>query len=357
MTAESPKTVSRFEHDLLVILRYLFGNMANRQAVPLILAHQQAPPCLSRNCVELVKDTLKKGLILFLTRAGGWQTDRFLSQGEPVAGRIWDRVPLDYRQLTFSSNPLSFLIWLTSEKLTTPSERWSAQTPFTEADRLFFWLVFDRLRTEPDLLDPLRAMSVFSSNPYCWLFNPRDFVLNPETVTAPDFDELFQGSHPAFLECLQTLLTCHWIASERRKSMRIDWSTMKNQGLGEIALFTRFLPAAEKAGRTDLARFLLRALSTIIRYDATSADFWIRSLSPNQSLRLSERISIQQNALSLPQQAETFARWDRQSRTVGYFDEGYAASQLWKEEFESCEGALISARSKEFLQQLEPLRT
>jgi hypothetical protein len=41
---------------------------------------------------------------------------------------------------------------------------------------------------------------------------------------------------------------------------------------------------------------------------------------------------------------------------VGYFDEDYAASQLWKEEYEALNGSAVLAAAQRVLEQLEPLR-
>ncbi|MBL8867026.1 MAG: hypothetical protein JNK93_15820, partial [Planctomycetia bacterium] len=109
------KTVSKFEHDLLVVLRHVFGRASPMQAQAILATKQPAPKCLSRDCVELVKDTLAKGVVLHLVRAGGWRNEPFLKDGEPTGGRVWDRVPLPMRRPVFSRSVVELLIWLTAE--------------------------------------------------------------------------------------------------------------------------------------------------------------------------------------------------------------------------------------------------
>jgi hypothetical protein len=50
-------------------------------------------------------------------------------------------------------------------------------------------------------------------------------------------------------------------------------------------------------------------------------------------------------------------RWERKARSVGYFDEDYQASQLWKADWEAADGDETAARAHRVLEQLEPLRT
>ena len=60
------------------------------------------------------------------------------------------------------------------------------------------------------------------------------------------------------LECLQPHLAQRWMRSERAKGQIGDWKRMRQQGRAEFAALQAFLEAADAAGRTDLARFVLR---------------------------------------------------------------------------------------------------
>src|SRR5688500_5233010 len=98
--SSGPPAVSKFEYNLLRILRFLLGHTPAEQAAPLVYAKfSPPPPCLSRTCVRLVQDMLSKGLVIHLVRAGGWRRERFLKENQPVEGRVWERVPLDVRRL------------------------------------------------------------------------------------------------------------------------------------------------------------------------------------------------------------------------------------------------------------------
>ena len=43
------------------------------------------------------------------------------------------------------------------------------------------------------------------------------------------------------------------------------------------------------------------------------------------------------------------------ARSVGYFDEGYQAAQLWKAEWERYEGEVLCDRATTIVRQLDPL--
>ena len=350
------REVTRFEFDMLRILRALFGVIPIDQVKSLIQNQRTPPTCLNPNASALVKDTLAKGLILHLVRAGGWRDESFLHNDRPTSGRVWNRVPLAERTLTFSRKPLDFLLWLTAEHPTQTKVEWHrASTESTAGDDLFFYVAYDALRDEPELFDALRSKSPFLNNPFSWLMNASDFA-TVDDPAPPSFAPLLSGKRAMMLECLQTPLTKRWLRSESVKSEIADWNLMRRRGIAETAILTQFLKAAEAANRHDLAIFPLKVLSKLFAGRSLEPSFWIGGLMAEAPMRLAERISIQRSALSLVQQADTFARWHQQARAVGYFDEGYAASQLWKEAYESLDGEATIAKARQTLAALDPLR-
>ena len=69
-----PPAVSRFEYNLLRILRFLLGSMPADQAQTLVYAKfQPAPPCLTRTCVRLLHTKYQDN-----------------SEYAPVGGRVCD---------------------------------------------------------------------------------------------------------------------------------------------------------------------------------------------------------------------------------------------------------------------------
>jgi len=355
--SSGPPAVSKFEYNLLRILRFLLGHMPAEQAAPLVYSRfSPRPPCLSRTCVRLVQDTLAKGLIVHLVRAGGWRRERFLSGNQPVDGRVWDRVPLDVRRLEFGEHTLEFLLWISAEKPTETRDDWDAPpAELSAADELFFALALDALRPLPDVFPLLAAKAVFRGNPLCWLISPGDFAA--DEPIPPAFDRWLTGTRAAILECLQPALTQRWVRSERGKGQVGDWQQMRQQGRAELAALAAFLAAAETAARPDLTRFVLRSASAVFAGGELTPAFWTGGLQGIGPQRLADRLDTQRAALALPRQLETLQRWEQRARSVGYFDEDYQSSQLWKADWEAARGDDVAAQARRVLEQLEPLRT
>jgi hypothetical protein len=352
-----PATVSRFEYNLLRLLRAVVTNAPAEQTASLVYSKLTAPPCLGRAAVRLAEDTLAKGLVLYLTRAGGWRRERFVRGTGAATGRVWDRVPLDERALTFSQHTLGFLVWLTAEKPAECKEPWDAPpAELTAGDELFLALALDSLRPLADVGPVLSQRAAARQNPLAWLFAPGDFVTGDEP-TPPSFEPWTTGTRAAILECLQPVLAARWLAGERSKGQICEWKRMRQQGQAEAATLASFLVACEAAGRPDLARFLLSVAKAILPAGELTPAYWTGGLQGPGPARLADRLATQRAALAVPRQLETLQRWDRQARAVGYFDEGYEASQVWKAEWEAAGGDELTARARRLLEQLEPLRT
>jgi len=352
-----PPAVSRFEFNLLRLLRFLVGQFPLEQTAALLYAKLATPGCVSAICMRLAEDTLAKGCVRYLTRAGGWRREKFLVKNQPKLGRIWDRLPVSERALSFGPTTFSFMMWLTAEKLTDTKENWNPQAnTLTPADELFFFMVYDALRGEPEIHAAIADKYVFRRNPLCCLAQPGAMAGNEE-FTAPDFAPSTTGTRAAILECLQPVLASRWTQAERNKGSIADWKQMRLQGSAEHAVLQSFLQAVQKAQRPDLARFVLRTASAILNANELAPSFWTGGLQTGAPVRLAERIETQRAALALPRNIGILQEWDRQARTVSYFDEEYPASQLWKEEWEQAQGERIAANARQVVALLDPLRT
>jgi len=351
-----PPAVSRFEYNLLRIARFLLGHMPPDQGIQLVLtANPTPPPCLSTSCLRLLRDTFGKAMIPFLVRTGGWRRDKFLHGDKPQQGRVWERRPVAERALTFSKNSVAFLMWLTIEK---PIETKNLFTlppdEMTAGDELFFLLALDALRAEPRTQASLVGLNCFSANPLCRLVAPGDFC--ELDVPLPDFAPSFLPPRVAVLECLQPLLAARWTLSERAKGQIADWQRLRRLGQAEEAVLAAFLAAADRANRKDLSRFLLKANYGLTIASDPQADGWIGGLQGEGPPRMAERLDTHRAALAVPRQLLTLQRWERQARTVGFFDDDYQAAQMYKSEWEAANGDLMSSRARTILDSVEPLR-
>jgi hypothetical protein len=346
--------VSRFEANLITLARFCVGAIPADAARKALADGLNPPSCLSAACVKLVQDTLAKGVPLALVRSGGWRREPFLRREEPTTGRVWERSPLADRKLNFGPRVLSFLMWLTAERASEPKRAW--EPPGEEsspADDLFFLLAADAIRAEPALFAAIKRFA-FARNPYCRLARPGDYPDAP----VPSFTALMTGERSVILECLQPVLARGWIKNERLKGNQTDWAAMRANGTAEHAILSAFLTVADNAGRRDLARFLVRAVGVLFSGADVSATNWLGSLSPATGpTRLAERIEVQRSGLMLPRLvSEVLSGWERSARTVGYFDDGYAAAQLFLQEWEQAGGSSLVTTANRVLEVLDPLR-
>ena len=120
-------TVNRFESNLLKILYGILERAPAAQTLPLILRafSDGKPKCLSRTCVDLVQDALRKGCVSLLTKWGGWQNESFLRNGAESKGRVWERTLPEDLGLSFSAATLDLLIWLTAAETGDSNANWT----------------------------------------------------------------------------------------------------------------------------------------------------------------------------------------------------------------------------------------
>ncbi|MFL5339382.1 MAG: hypothetical protein ACJ8F7_04370 [Gemmataceae bacterium] len=340
-----PLTVSKFEGALLRLLRsFLRGD-----PVEIGSGKLNPPRCLSAACVHLVRDTLSKGCVLYLARAGGWRRDKHLRLGVPLQGRLWERTPVTELGLSFSRHSLDLLIWLTAGRpagwLWEPDE-----ASLTIADRFLVFLAYDGLRVT-EAGQAIRGKPQFAANGLCRLYFPEDFLPSGTIHSEPWLKDI--GA--SILEALQPPLHRRWLEVERGKNQIGDWGRLRQIGQSQEQGLTGFLDAADAAKRPDLARFLLKAMAELLSPDLTPA-FWIGGLQGAGPPRLAERLDTQRHGLAVLRQVERLGQWAKRARGTGYLDEDYAVAQLWLSDWEQYRGDNLATIAHNLLRQLEPLR-
>lgn len=345
------KSVSRFEANLLRVLQSLLGRAPASQAANLVMRHASAPPCLNRAAVELIQDFLKKGVVSYLAQTG-WRQERFLRSGSVATGRLWERTSPEQLGLTFSGHSLEFLIWLMTTTARDKKPRWQpAHGQLTVGDRFLFFLALHRLRNN-DEGKVLARHGIMHQDGLIRLAFPD---LMPDTRAAIFWTPWTTGVGACILETLQCTLADRWLEIERGKERTTDVKALVTLGQSQDAVLGGFAEKLTAAGRWDLARFLLQALAVLLQ-DAPSASRWLAQVSL-ESMRLAARMDAQRAALALVRCAATLQQWDAQARTIGYFDEGYAAAQLWKYDWEAACGAQLCQHADAILREIEPLKS
>jgi hypothetical protein len=350
-----PKNVSRFEANLIRILRFFLRSLPATQAIPLIFQKSPRPRCLSRAAVVLVQDTLAKGSARLLAQGDGWRRERHLRSNQIAEGRLWERTPPRELGLHFSRHTLELLLWFTAENPadTKVRRRSPAVEELTPADALVCYHAYNALR-DTEAGSHLATRLGFGGDVLCRLAFPADFTqrsAEPPAIYVTWTD----GLGGCILEALQSELAGHWLGMERHKPQITNWRSMQSLGLAQERVVDGFLTALEHTGRHDLARFLLMTLAELLP-EGVRASAWLGGLSEHGP-RLADRSATHRAALVVPHQLQRLRRWELQARGVGYFDENYAAGQLWKAEWERWHGEDLCRRAEVLFREVDAFAT
>lgn len=345
------KSVSRFEANLLRLLHFFLQQAPVQQALPLLESKIDRPKRLSADAVELVKDALSKGCPVLLARLGGWCRERHLRNDRPAEGRLWERTPPAELGLNFSRYTLDFLVWTTAKKDLKKGWEPPARTP-TVGDLVLLYFAYFALRGH-DLAVQLLNRAPFDTHGLCWLTFPDDYA-RAGLKGGPDFGPWLQGVGACVVEALQPVLVARWLEVEVDKGKIAGWQPLRDLGRAQDLVADALLPALDQTSRLDLARFLLRAAERLVTPTATT-QLWLGNLR-QQAPRLADRADTYRGALAFLRQLPRLQQWERHARTVGYFDEGYAASQLWKSDWERHHGDELTERAQTLIRQLDPMR-
>jgi hypothetical protein len=305
---------------------------------------------LSAGCIRILEDTLAKGCIRLLARGGGWRRERHLRINQIVDGRLWERTPPGELGLHFSRHTLELLMWFTAENASDPNCRRSKppSDSLTAADALVCYHVYTVLRQTPVACDLTKQLG-FGTQALCWLAFPEDFTRRA-AAEKPDLTAWAADDRAWILEALQGQLTRRWVDVERGKSQVQDWMAMQALGSAQERILDAFFQAAERAGRYDLARFLLAAIASLLPESASVAD-WTGGMK-DTGKRFADREVTLQKALAVVRQLERLRQWQQAARNVGYFEETYAAAQMWKSEWERWDGEELVKRAEAVMRPL-----
>jgi hypothetical protein len=346
--------VSRFEANLLDILRCFLRHLPLERVQRRLIEPCERPKCLSRTAVRLAEDMLAKGTVALLARSGGWRRERHLRAGRVVEGRLWERTDPEELGLTFSRHTLGFLIWITAADLNNKKLRWPSPVgrELTVGDSLFLYYAYGVVRRSAAIPGNSRPR-VFAENPLCRLAYPQDFGMLGDAAPPQDIAPWTAGLGACILEALQGELTELWLKVERNKAEVDSWQEMQGLAQSQARVLDPLFKAVEEAGRLDLTRFLLAVLARLLHPD-TTADRWLAGLK-ERGPTMGDRTKTARDALVLLQRLQTMRRWASEARGVAFFEEQYAASQLWKTDWERGKGELLHARAGAILRQVEPL--
>jgi hypothetical protein len=218
-------------------------------------------------------------------------------------------------------------------------------------DQFLVFLAYRAVR-DTDIANRLRKL--FPDHGLCRLVFPDDFV-DVGRSTEADLKTWTTGQGSCVMEALQQELCENWLRVERNKAEITHADEMVALGQMQEGILNRLLDELEERKRKDLARFLLRAAWRLVR-DAPEAEAWTGRLNV-WGLSLAQRTAVYRAALAFLHGLERLRCWQEQARAVGYLDEGYAASQLWKADWERFHGDASCALATAVTRRLDPMRS
>jgi hypothetical protein len=343
--------LTRFEANLVRILRFFMRGSSPGEALSLLFTRCSRPACVSRACVRIVQEMLAKGCVRLLARDGGWQRQRFLRGNEIADGRLWQRSPPRDLGFRFSRHTLDLLIWFTAEDASDGKSRRRKPPPqsMTAGDALVCYYSYTALR-ETQAGPALTNRLGFGSQALCWLAFPQDFTRRAGDEQ-PDFSLWTAGVGACALESLQTELTQRLLETEHGKLHLAEAAGMQALGTSQERILDALLAALDRAGRHDLARFLLAGLAKLLPPEV-AATAWIGNLR-EVGTRLADRAATYQKALAVVRRLDCLRQWEVRARGVGYFNEDYAAAQLWKADWEYWQGEALCQRAETVFRELD----
>lgn len=342
------KAVSRFEANLLRVLRGVLLQSPGEHVAPILDKPLPRPRCLSRDAVALIEDSLRKGCVHWLANRG-WIRERFLRDGKPVTGRLWERTAPAQLGLTFSAAALEFLVQLVSGTIGTSVPK---AEEGTIGDRLLYCLTFDTLKATAAGEVLRKKWTPLHQDGLCRLAFLEELADAGHRFRI-DWRLWTSGPGTPVLETLQGWLAERWRDLERKKENITTPARMRRLGATQERVLGEFLDALDGAGRRDLARCFLDAARRLLS-EKPAARRWIARLDVTRE-RLADRQRIYREALAFVRQLERLQTWQRQALGVGYSDEGYPASQLWKADWERFAGDRLCAQADAIVREVEPI--
>jgi hypothetical protein len=308
-----------------------------------------APARIGPTAARLLEETLSRGVVLWLCRAGGWQSSEW--QGG-ARGRLWERhKPV---QLAFTSTTVAALSWALGEgAVARPALPLGA---LGLGDELVVTLLCEKLG-DGWLAPQLWAQPMVRGAGLPWLLWPEPLARPPSTGERPQvsLESTFSRGKGLSREHVQAGVAA-WTTGERailveaiapllaRRAqalfvgLRGELDLYALTAIGEAAdtVYSAFVDAALAANRRDLTLPLVDAVVGALARTPIDA-----SLAPELPAR--ESLGARSRALRAAgfwlRLAVRLRRVIEEARAVHYLDDDYAAAQLFLKRCETLDVA------------------
>jgi hypothetical protein len=347
--------VAQSEHDLVTVARALVGQGGFAAIEPFVASARALPETIGPVAMELLRETLGRGVVLALARRGGWRKATYLGpEGAGLRqGRLWERHAAP--ALCFSGFSLALCRWiarggpsiLRGQDLLVPPEG------LRLGDELVLYLALDLLAAGGIATrlaeQPAASASALAQLGFAELFAE---VGAPSLPRASDaWRRICVGEGAILLEALEPDLARRWLEMERGKPGLCEPQAMIRLGTAQEAVLDGFLDAAEAVGRRDLAFFLLDAGRTLLS-SGPEPSAWVSRLRGTSSL--AERQAARHAAGALLRALSRWQGWNEAHRGVRFIHEGYEGAQMMLRRFERF-GSRCAENARGVLRGLESL--
>jgi hypothetical protein len=297
----------------------------------LLAGSRTLPAKIGETCAELVADALSQIWPALWVRDGA-RPGASVRGGKVVRGRGWERNP--NVPLEFSSFTIAMLRWLVEMPLATAGvvDKLPAK-PTTMGDQVVAYLALDIATETPAQLTIARHSKVGLA-PLAWLGFAH--VL-PGEPPADDkaWDALCTGVGAVVIEALQLDLAKRWRNVEKTKRSITDPEQLIALGAAQDATLKPFMAACTRAGRRDLAGFVLDAMVPLLRpITATDRDVASIPVNLDRTKPLGIRMAARNASGALLRAMAMWCEWDLAHRGIRFLDDDYEASQLLLTRFE-----------------------
>jgi len=347
-----PRTVTRFEANLIRITRALVGRLSLAEALPLLLRREKAPRCLSRDCVRLVEQTLATGLTERFARLG-WRVERHQRAQTVASGRLWERTPIEERALAFSAETLRWLIWLTSDNFADPADKPKLNLGKLQIGDRLLWLQAVFVLNHTLGVGQLMRLQGLREHALIALLFPD---LRAEQLVQHEigFARWLQDDYAWVIEAFLPLLSDRWVQIEQAKRQSADLAQIRRVSASQQQVLEAFLEHIQRSGRWDLSLWMLTAVSTALHAVPPGEPYFPKLRT--SGLRMTERSMLYEQGLVLFRGLDRLEQHHADMQAIGFYDDEYQSSQLWKSEWERLRGDDICQLAGEVVQQNLPMR-
>jgi hypothetical protein len=307
------------EADVVQVARSILGLLPGRAAVDLLSTPRERP-AMRPEAIEVLEDTLRKGLVRSLVRRGGGRRSRSLDANGGVSekGRLWERHEAPLLPVTAATAHL--LAYLVSSGLGAAKAPRRAPPPLALGDEVFFFLAAERCIEAG--FEPALGAYPFSASVLASVAFPVHVGAGPR----PAFEALLDGSGAIVVEALEIDLASKIALAERSRRTLASSAGVARATAAIRDRTVAFVRAAIEAGRPDLGLFVLRGIdSLLVAPRGTEPAAWMpRAAEP---LPLSARQEMARSGLVWFEVVDAYRAVQKRARSVGFVDDDFERAQ------------------------------